>query len=269
MLFKENSENRPSIIRHAFTDDLLKKLYFHATRVDLYDNNEKAELILEILDSSFKEIGTGTNRIAVLKNGIIYKIAFDRRGLVDNLTELKRSGEKPYFMKVYECNYLIVACEYWNVMDEKTFIENEKGIKTILKDLSKDYDFNDLGYDVKNCYNWGYREIINEYGEQDGEIGILDFGYVFPKVGQSAASLCPKCGSELEYNAAFTEKTCTNGKCATRYTLGDIYARMSTKFDEWETEQYAKMNHIPVPKLMYKGVKKTKQQILAERGSQL
>ncbi len=269
MLWKSDGTNRPSIIRETFSDETLKKLYYHATRVDICDNNEKASLILKILDSSFSEIGTGTNRIAVLKNGIIYKIAFDRRGLVDNLTELKRAGEKPYFMKVYECNYLIVACEYWNVMDEEIFIQNEQGIKTILKDLSEGYEFNDLGFDTKNCYNWGYREIINEYGETDGEIGILDFGYVFPKVGQSAASRCPKCGAELKFNAAFTEKTCCNNKCATRYSLSDIYSRMSTKFEDWETEQYTKINHIPIPKLTYGGVRKTKREIEMERRSKL
>lgn len=269
MIFENKNKDRPSIIRHTFSDELLKKLYFHATRPDLYDNNQKAELILDLLGPSFEEVGTGTNRVGVLKNGIIYKIAIDRRGLVDNLTELKRAGEKPYFVKVYECNYIIVACEFWTVMDEEIFLQNEKGIKTILEDLSKDYIFNDLGFNVKNCYNWGYREIVNEDGKSDGEIGILDFGYVFPKVGQYNALRCPKCGAEVKYNSAFTLMKCSNSDCGTEYSLNDIYGRMNKDFDEWETAQHTKMKHTPVPYLTYNGTHKTRKQILLERGSKI
>lgn len=252
MAFVKSEKDRPSVIREFFSNELLKELYWHACRIDITDNNEKAEMILDILGDDFPEVGTGTNRIAVSHNGIVFKIGFDRRGFIDNLTEAKRAGEKSYFMKVYETNYLINACEYWTVMDEETFLMNEAGIKTILKDMSEDYIFNDLGFNVKNCYNWGYREIFNEDGLPDGEIGILDYGYVFPKIGQSRALSCPVCGSQLEYNSAYTGMKCQNTKCGNSYDIDDIYGRLDTKLDEWETKVYAKMNHIPIPHLTYK-----------------
>lgn len=80
-----------SLIRNIFSKDLLKVLYYHACRIDIEDNNEKAEMIAEILGPEFQELGTGTNRMAFLYTpnedrefrggaGLVYKIALDRRG---------------------------------------------------------------------------------------------------------------------------------------------------------------------------------------------
>jgi hypothetical protein len=40
----------------------------------------KAKLCSEILGNEFDEVGTGTNRIAFLHNGVVVKVALDRRG---------------------------------------------------------------------------------------------------------------------------------------------------------------------------------------------
>ena len=70
---------------------------------------------------------------------------------VDNFTEFKRSIEAPeYFVKAYETNMLILVEEYVTLMDKQEFIANENGIKTILEDLSKNYLFEDIGFDLKN-----------------------------------------------------------------------------------------------------------------------
>ena len=69
-----------NIIRQVFSDDQLKALYYLAMRIDIEDNNDKAEMIKMIVPKDFVELGTGTNRIAFLYNNLVYKIALDRRG---------------------------------------------------------------------------------------------------------------------------------------------------------------------------------------------
>lgn len=80
-----------SLIEQVFDRNLLKMLYYHACRVDIEDNNDKAEMISEMLGPEFQELGTGTNRIAFLYTpgperefrggaGLVYEIALDRRG---------------------------------------------------------------------------------------------------------------------------------------------------------------------------------------------
>lgn len=89
----DNEENMEvgSLINEIFSKDLLKMLYYHACRVDIDDNNTKAEMISELLGPEFQELGTGTNRIAYLYTpsrdrefrggaGLVFEIALDRRG---------------------------------------------------------------------------------------------------------------------------------------------------------------------------------------------
>lgn len=77
-----------SLIEHFFTKDMLKKLHYHSCRVDIPDNNIKAEMITELLGPDFHEIGTGTNRIAYYYNGFVVKIALDYRGWLGHVTSL-------------------------------------------------------------------------------------------------------------------------------------------------------------------------------------
>lgn len=81
-----------SLINNIFSEELLKMLYYHACRVDIEDNNDKAEMISELIGPEFQELGTGTNRIAYLYSpgpdrkyrggaGLVFEFALDRRGL--------------------------------------------------------------------------------------------------------------------------------------------------------------------------------------------
>lgn len=92
MYFREPMQ-RESLINNIFSKDLLKKLYYHACRIDIDDNNDKAEMVQELLGDEFQEIGTGTNRSSFLYTpsddrkfrggaGLIYEIALDRRGFI-------------------------------------------------------------------------------------------------------------------------------------------------------------------------------------------
>ena len=81
-----------SLINNIFSKEMLKMLYYHACRVDIEDNNDKAEMISELIGPEFQELGTGTNRIAYLYSpapdrkfrggaGLVFEFALDRRGL--------------------------------------------------------------------------------------------------------------------------------------------------------------------------------------------
>lgn len=240
-----------SLINEIFSKDLLKMLYYHACRVDIEDNNDKAELIAELLGPEFQELGTGTNRIAFLYTpgsdrkfrggaGLVYEIALDRRGFCDNFTEFKRSFECPeYFVKAYECNMLILVEEYVTLMDQQEFIANENGIKTILEDLSNRYLFEDIGFNLKNFENYGYRS--------NGEIVILDIGYIYNVKGNEHIFSCPKCKAELKYNQNYTGFICQNSGCRTKYNFLDLRRRMNLDLENFENQMISDLNKVEMP----------------------
>lgn len=247
----DNTEETGSLITQIFNPELLKMLYYHACRVDIEDNNDKAEMIKELLGDEFQELGSGTNRIAFLYTpgpdrefrggaGLVYEIALDRRGCVDNFTEFKRSIEVPeYFVKAYETNMLILVEEYVTLMDKQEFIANENGIKTILEDLSKNYLFEDIGFDLKNFENYGYRS--------NGEIVILDIGYIYNIKGNERVLSCPKCSGQLAYNQNYTGFICQNNQCRTKYTFLDIRRRMNHDLEDFENQMISSLNHAEMP----------------------
>ena len=242
----ENLITNSKILQY-FTKEQIKTLYHFALRVDIDDNNTKAEVISAYLGPEFDELGTGTNRIAFLHDGYVLKIALDRRGLVDNYTEMKRSQEVPeYFAKVYESNMLIIVCEYVGLMSDEDFRLNADGIRTILEDLSKNYVFGDIGYSTKNRCNWGYRDKGISGSES---LVILDYGYMYKRRGNEKALRCPKCGTDLHYDKNYNYFVCGNNMCSTKYSFMDIRRRMSQDLEDAEDEMIANINNLPLPNL--------------------
>ena len=240
-----------SLINNIFSKELLKMLYYHACRVDIEDNNTKAEMIAELIGPEFQELGTGTNRIAFLYTpgperkfrggaGLVFEIALDRRGFIDNFTEFKRSMElSEYCIKAYETNMLILVEEYVTLMDDKEFTANENGIKTILEDLSRNYIFEDIGFNLKNYQNYGYRT--------NGDIVILDLGYIFSIRGNEHVLSCPKCRGQLTYNQNYTGFVCQNSQCRTKYTFLDIRRRMNLDLENFENQMISALNKVEMP----------------------
>lgn len=250
----------PNLIQYFFTDEMLKALLYTCLRIDIPDNNMKAEVVKKILGPEFEEIGTGTNRVALLHNGLIVKIALDRRGLVDNYQEFKRSIElEVYLAKTYESNFLVNICEYVEVMDQDTFLINEKGIRTILKEMSKNYLFDDVGFTLKNSYNWGMREVqlspeeryeLEDIIDEIYDICILDYGYLYPLNGQRDNLLrCPKCHHKLEWNLNFTALGCSNSQCKFTATPMQIRRLMKLDYEDMENALTTKLMGIEMPNL--------------------
>lgn len=239
------------LISQVFTKEELKMYCYHACRVDIPDNNDKAEMLEELLGPEFQEIGTGTNRVAFLYtpsesrefrggSGLIYKFALDRRGFIDNWTCYKRASELPmYSEKIYECNLIINVEEYVNLMNADEFRYNEIEIKSMLKDIAKSYIFDDIGYSMKNYENFGYRE--------NGEIVCLDMGYVYPIAGNEQALTCEACGSPIKYNENFTKFICQNTACRHMYENFQVRSRMNFNMDNFEDQIIMKAKKTQVP----------------------
>lgn len=203
------------------TSDLLYKVY--TTRNT--HNNTKAQMIQDVLDVAGIEntlLGPGTNRVAFLIDGYVFKFAMDSWGWKDNLNELASTKElQPYVIKTYESNGLINVCEYVTLMSTDEFEDRrvENIIKTTLSILSSSYLLGDVGYTPKNFTNWGYRE--------NGDIVILDYAYIYRVENRDI--LCSHDGAVLEYNPMFTGMKCP--ECNSKYEFMDIRRRISTEFE--------------------------------------
>jgi len=115
------------ILEH-FKKQLLIDLYDVCKSVKISDNNQKTDMMIEVLNKhglDYVELGPGTNRFAILIDNYVFKIALDKWGIQDNLNEFTMSDElQPYVIKVYETNELILACEYITVISKEEFIEH-------------------------------------------------------------------------------------------------------------------------------------------------
>ncbi len=213
-----------SRIKEFITDkamDMLTKVYFKRN----VDNNEKARMIQLVLDQNNIDnvlLGPGTNRVAFLIDGYVFKFAMDSWGIKDNYNELASSKElQPFVVKTYETCGLINVCEYVTLMSTEDFAhpQVEKIIVSTLSELSVSYLLGDVGYTAKNFTNWGYRD--------DGSVVILDYAYIYQI--QNHDIICFDDGHLLEYNEYFTHLVCPH--CRRKYDFMEIRRRISTTFE--------------------------------------
>ena len=229
-----------SYIKEYFTKDMLKALYLIAMDNSYPHNNAKAQAILNLIGPEFQELGPGTNRVVVKRDKAVFKSAMDRRGMVDNFTEFKRSMEvEMYCARSYECNLLITVAEYVNLMDEQDYLANRQAILTILEDLSKAYIFEDMGYNMINRCNTGYRD--------NGDIVFLDYGYMYPIAGNENVLICKACGSMIRYNSTYTKFVCENPSCKKTYSFDQIRNRMNLDLENEEDKIIQGIHNLKVP----------------------
>ena len=165
-------------------------------RIKLMSNNTRMNLIKNFIRMEWADkiinFGTGTNRLAVMTESLVFKIAIDQAGCVDNLHEFYMSAELyPDVTKSYETNELILVSEYVNVIKTKEeFDERQSEIIHILRDLEDRTSLMlDVGFIAKNRTNWGIRT-------SDNRPVILDFAYIYTKLPgiqlSCASSECKK-----------------------------------------------------------------------------
>lgn len=205
----------------------IKKLVYN-NRIN--DINDKVDMMMAILDEyniDFDELGTGTNRTAIFIDGYVFKIALDKWGVRDNEQEFTLSEElQPYVIKVYECNSIIMVCEYVVVINKEEFSEHKPQIRSILKDLSNEYLLGDIGTINKNFANWGYRD--------NQELVALDFAYIYRVMGDEM--LCDACDVKpmLEYTPDFDKLTCPH--CRKQFQFMDVRRKISKEMETHELE---------------------------------
>ena len=211
--------------------NLMKFLYCFATSYDYTKNNMKAEVISWVVRHSgdFEELGTGTNRIAFINGKYVYKIALDRRGLVDNASEFMMSPrEEDLLANSYETNLVVLVQEYCNTIDYDTFKNSRGPVLQALEILDKRYILGDMGYTLKNMCNIGFDENDN--------VKFLDYAYMHPKYGNATAMSCPKCNIPLQHNVDFSAYQCPN--CHRKFSYMDINRRLNRELQETDETRY-------------------------------
>ena len=224
-----------SRILQFIDEDLMTKLNSIALDVLIPDNNTKMNLYIaafEEFNVPYQELGPGTNRGAFLIDGYVFKIAFDKAGMNDNLAEFSLSQQlQPFVTKCYECNGLITVQEYVTVISKEEFNNSKEEVRQILSHLAESYLLGDVGSVTKNFMNWGYRE--------DGSLVILDYAYIYRVVGDEliCGGINPDdtfCQYPLDYDINFHKLICP--KCRKEYTFHEIRRRISKEYEEKERE---------------------------------
>lgn len=183
-------------------------------RIKLMSNNTRMNLIKNFIRMEWSDkvinFGTGTNRLAVMTESLVFKIAIDKAGCVDNLHEFYMSSELyPYVTKSYETNELILVSEYVNVIKTKDEFDNRKSeIINILRELEDITSLMlDVGFITKNRTNWGIRV-------SDNKPVILDFAYIYTKLpGIQLACVSKSCREKhglqmLKYTDNYSAMQC-------------------------------------------------------------
>lgn len=174
-LSKETFDKFEGKFRYKISDDG-KSVY-----VRIKDNNDKILLYKNFIKLEWgKDVtfGTGTNRMGIIKDSYVFKIACDAAGCTDNLHEFIMSKElQPYVTKAYETNELICVCEYVRVFNETSDFENAKDeILNVLQALEERSSLMiDVGFILKNKTNWGWRP-------STGLPVVLDYGYIYTEL---------------------------------------------------------------------------------------
>lgn len=201
----------PKEVFETFKGNFRSKDMGDKVRILILHNNDRINLYKALINAHWDRpvnFGTGTNRMAVIVDSYVFKIAMDHAGCVDNLHEFIMSSElQPYVTKCYETNELISVSEYVNVMSDKAQFENRKDeIMDILRELEASTSLMlDVGFIPKNMTNWGIRP-------SDDRAVILDYGYLY---------------TDLEgINLTCADQTCIKKFGITRLVYTDDYSHM-------------------------------------------
>jgi len=196
--------------------ELLLELQALVNKRSISDTNKKSVMVIELLKKykvDYSNLGSGTNRIAVLIDGYVFKFALDKLGIKDNDSEFALSPELyPLVIKTYETNGLISVCEYVELISSYGEFQASRGkiVSRIAKIVEQDYLVGDVGFNSKNFCNWGKRTAT-------GEFVILDFAYIYKL--DPYKMRCQKCDAGIiEYDANYIDLVCQNCKRTVTFT---------------------------------------------------
>lgn len=206
--------------------------------IRIINNNTRINLVKNYINMYWRDkvinFGTGTNRVAVMTDNYVFKIALDLAGCVDNMHEFRMSSELyPDVTKTYETNKLICVSEYVQVINSEQLLLRKREILAMLKRLSEKTSLMlDVGYVKKNMSNLGIRA-------SDNRVVILDFGYIYTKLDGiqltcSNEDCIKKHGLvDLEYNSTYSALVCP--KCGSEYGVTELQSLIT---DEARMQMY-------------------------------
>lgn len=232
-----------SRIHQFLSEDCMKELNKIKKDVLISDNNKKVDLFCAILDKyeiPYTELGSGTNRHAIMMDNYVFKIAMDKDGEKDNWMEFSLTQElQPFVVKCYECNGLILVTEYVNLVTRDEFMAHKEEMRLILSYIAQSYLLGDVGTIAKNFTNWGYRD--------SGEWVILDFAYLYRIRGEEMKcghvnKAGETCETFLEYDYDYSSLRCP--RCGHKYIFNEIRGRISKEFEEEEVEFVKNMAYV-------------------------
>lgn len=236
MFSKSTPDKRFSRLFNTIPKLRLAQLWRIATDDTIGDCNVKARLIREVMvPLGFTEIGCGTNRIAFRKNNYVYKIALDKRGFIDDISEYKRTPEVPQrLFKGYETNRVVIVGEYVELVSKAYWIAHRAEAKAILSELSTKFIMDDVGLTEKNYCNWGLRATP----DGEGQLVLLDCAYLYP-IRKFDMIRC-ECGGKIVHSEDFTYYQCSNSKCGKHYIVAELLNMANYDYDA-EDEEAIKM----------------------------
>lgn len=209
-------------INKIFTNEQIKILESICDNPDIPILARRQDMVIEEMSKfGFVEEGAGTNRIILSHEDypdVVFKIAIDKRGKLDNdtekrLTDMVNKDVKEKITITYESNSIIAIAEKVNVMTASDMEENIKVVMKILDFLRKGFVLNDVS--PKTHENWGI--------SNNGDIKICDYAYLTP-LEEITHTVCKRCGGNLEYSEDLTHMICT--KCGSLHTYSDITGGM-------------------------------------------
>ena len=236
LLYPENRVYR-SLILEVFAPEQCIELE-KICRTHSITNNQKGQIIKDRLTEwgkEFNTLGGGTNRLGLMMDGYVIKIACDADGKIDNKREFIYSLQLyPYVIKCYETtpDGLIAVFEYVEIFTIDDFYKNQTRMREILSDIARDFLIGDVGISSINYVNWGYR------GEDPV---ILDFAYIYDVSFKTFKCTC-SLDAMLGYDKDFNTLICPI--CGKRWTFKDIRKRISRKDQDAEIGDILKKGYV-------------------------
>lgn len=199
------------ILGDIFNQDVFRRL--QKVVENPINQEEKIDKLTKILDTyNLKVFDSGTNRVIFRHKkypDVVFKVAMDEQGVLDNLNEYEKSDKSSRFPDGYDIDYdgYVLVQRRDKRIDQGVYETDDvqSGIRKMLSSLSKDFVLIDLGMDKRK--NFGV--------DNSGRYTVLDFGYLTYK---SLANFnCPMdgCKGTLEYTKNFSMMKCS--KCGNKF----------------------------------------------------
>ena len=216
-----------NILNKIMPEEILEKIGNIVERpINQIEKIEKYEKILKPF--GFKYVDSGTNRVVFSHKNypkVVFKIALDEQGCLDNLNENEKSDKSVYFPDSHDIDlngYILCQQKISILFTSESFNKDgiQKRMRLMLKDLDKEgFILVDLGMDKHKNYGM----------DKDGNIFIIDFGYIeykslgnfnCPHTRYKSDDKVKYCKGQLHYTKDYTMVKCD--ECNNKFNVNVV-----------------------------------------------